>query len=51
MSDDRRDMLIREAWKALQEAGFYGSDSSTIVDGIRWLAEQKSIKVVGKIDE
>jgi hypothetical protein len=30
------------AWKALGDAGFYGHDSSTLEDGIRWLAQKAS---------
>lgn len=33
--------VIKEAWGALHEAGFYGSDSSSLADGIRWLAKER----------
>ena len=30
--------LLNDAWAEVQAAGFYGSDSSSLVDGVRWLA-------------
>lgn len=32
---------IKEAWTALYVAGFYGSESSSLVDGIQWLAKAR----------
>lgn len=36
--EDRSNLLLRDAWAVLREAGFYGHDTSTLADGIRWLA-------------
>lgn len=30
--------IIQRAWRALEDAGYYGHDSSSIEDGIKWLA-------------
>lgn len=41
---EARDRRIADAWTALREAGFYGHDSSTLADGIRWLAQKSQAK-------